>query len=62
MKFAVQFRLPNGETSCAGISGIEAVNSTLQRMLTNLDIYRSANILVKKHGLDVPPQERRRGC
>ncbi len=25
-----------------------------QRMLTNLDIYRSANILVKQHGKDAP--------
>ncbi len=27
-----------------------------QRMLTNLDIYRSANILVKQHGQDAPIQ------
>ncbi len=30
------------------------MNNTHQRMLTNLDIYRSANVLVKRHGQDAP--------
>ena len=30
------------------------VNNTQQRMLTDLDIYRSANVLVKQHGEDTP--------
>ncbi len=30
------------------------MNNTQQRMLTNLDIYRSANVLMKRHGEDAP--------
>ena len=30
------------------------MNNTQQSMLTNLDIYRSANVLVKRHGQDAP--------
>ncbi len=30
------------------------MNSTLQRMLTDLDIYRTANVLVREHGQDAP--------
>ncbi len=30
------------------------MNNTQQRMLTNLDIFRSANILMKQHGQDAP--------
>ncbi len=39
-----------------------AANDNTPGQCRNLDIYRSANLLVKRHAQDAPPRERRHGC